>query len=67
MLLVGGCSSLIGVPDVPQPADGGEDAGASALDAQGSRDSSLGEDAAQGTDAPAAQDSATPLADASAD
>jgi hypothetical protein len=63
-LVVAGCSSLIGVPDVPQPSDGGEEAGGETFDAQGSPDSSVGTDAAQGTDAPAADDSATPVVDA---
>ena len=58
-LVVAGCSSLIGVPDVPQPADAGEDAGGGPFDApQGSPDSS------QGTDAPGADDAATPVVDA---
>ncbi len=67
-LLVAGCSSLIGVPDVPQPADGGEDAGSAVLDSPGSPDSSAaGEGAVEGTDAPALQDSASPAVDSGGD
>jgi len=63
-LLLAGCSSLIGVPDVPQPADGGEDAGGAMFDALGSPDSNPAEGAEEGPDAPAAQDSAAPVVDA---
>lgn len=58
--LAAGCSSLIGVPDVPQPADGGEDAASSTS----SPDSSPVEGAADSTDAPAVLDGATPAVDA---
>ena len=63
-LVVAGCSSLIGVPDVPQPADAGEDAGGGVLYAQTSPDAGVG-DAAEGNDAPAAADSGSPVLDAS--
>jgi hypothetical protein len=61
-LATAGCSSLIGVPDVPAP-DGGQDASTATADAGGSSDATLpdassGPDA-QDTEATAAPDSAT--------
>jgi hypothetical protein len=66
-LAIAGCSSLIGVPDVPQPEGGGQDAGIGAFDASTPSEASGGTDAAEGTDAPAESDSATStVADAGA-
>jgi hypothetical protein len=62
-LVVAGCSSLIGVPDVPQPAEAGEDAGGGVFDAQTSPEAGVG-DAAEGNDAPTAADSGPAALDA---
>jgi len=57
-LATAGCSSLIGVPDVPAP-DGGQDASTATADAEGTSDATL-PDASAGPDAEDTETGAAP-------